>query len=258
MKTLVAGPFLAEFGWHVSTFIPAIRCYSRRFDKTVIVCKKEHEYLYEDFANDGFVTHGGKKGLPDRWLLNGKKVKMPNVIIRAYPNAKIVEPTRKVCMDWKREYFKYGEKRDDCAYDLVIHARACTKYGQRSWNYPKPRYGKVLEALKLNKVCCIGTQAHYIEGTDDKRNIPLSGLCDILASSKVLLSPSSGPAHLASSCGCPHVIMTSNVWQKQIKGTNKDRYKRIWNAFNTPCKVLDKHNWQPPVDLVVKAVGKFL
>ncbi|MGW8324107.1 MAG: hypothetical protein ACWGNI_00295 [Desulfobacterales bacterium] len=256
MKTLLAGGWTGELGWLICAFIPAIRHYSHKFDKIVIVCKKEHELLYKDFS-DWFIYHD-KKGLPDRWLLNGKKVKIPQAIKEAYPGATIVEPREKVCMDWKREYFKYGKKVESCKYDLVIHARACTKYSQRSWNWPKPRYRKVLEELKLEKVCCIGTEAHYIDGTEDKRGIPLSDLCDILASSKVLLSPSSGAAHLGSLCGCPHVIMTSDAWQKQIKGTNKDRYKRLWNPFDTPCKVLQDNNWQPPVEKVVKALGKFL
>lgn len=256
MKTLLAGPWLGEFGWLVMTWVPAIRKHSRKFDKTIIVCRKEYEFLYKDFA-DWFI-HYDKKGLHDRWLLNGKKVKILQEIKEAYPGATVVEPTEKVCMNWKREYLKYGKKIDSCKYDLVIHARACTKYNQRSWNWPKPRYRKVLEGLKPERVCCIGTDAHYIEGTEDKRNITLMELCDIFASSKVLLSPSSGPAHLASLCGCPHVIMTSDKWQKQIKGTNKDRYKKIWNPFDTPCKILDSDNWQPPVKKIIKALEKFL
>lgn len=255
MKTLVAGAWLGELGWEVSTWIPAIRRHSRKFDKTVIVCRKGHDDLYE-FADQVF--YYDKKGLPDRWLLNGKKVKMPNAIKRAYPDAKIVEPTRKVCMDWKREYFKYGEKQDDCAYDFVIHARACTKYNQRSWNWPKPRYRKVLEALKLQRVCCIGTEAHHIEGTEDKRNIPLKEVCDILASSKVCVGTSSGIMHLASMCGCPHVVFTWDKWQKSINGTNKDRYIKIWNPLHTKVKVLQGKIWHPPVEKVVKAVEKFL
>jgi len=256
MKTLTAGPFLSEFGWLICCWIPAIRRYSRKFDETTVVCRAAHDYLVEDFA--GGIIHHDKKGLPDRWLLNGKETHIHKLTKRMLVGATIVEPTQKVCTQWKREYFKYGKKYEECAYDLVIHARACTKYGQRSWNYPKPRYRKVLEALKPQRVCCIGTEANYIEGTEDKRNIPLKELCDILASSKVLLSPSSGPAHLASLCGCPHVVMTDNKYQKSIGGTNRDRYKRLWNPFHTKCKVLDKDNWQPPVKKVVKTLEKFL
>lgn len=256
MSTLLAGPWWGEFGWEVATWIPAVRSFSRSFDRTVIICKKGHEYLYQDFA-DACICND-KKGLPDRWLLNGKKVQMLQEIRTLFPTGVILLPRENVCSKGKREYIKYGMKCEDYAYDLVIHARAQTKYNQRSWNWPVPRYRKLLNELNLKKVCSIGTVAQHIEGTEDLRGISIGKLCNILASSKAFLSPSSGPAHLASLCGCPHVIMTSDTWQKSIKGTNKDRYKKIWNPFGTPCKVLDKHNWQPPVKVVVKAVEKFL
>ena len=254
MRTLLAGGFVSELGWEVATWVPAIRRYSRKFDNTVIVCRTGYEYLYGDIAD--VIINYDKKGLPDRWLLNGKKVKMPKKIKEKYKNATVITPRKSVCMEWKRKYVKYGEKRDECTYDLVIHARACTKYGQRSWNYHPRRYEKILKRLNLNRVCCVGTQAHYIAGTEDLRNIPLKKLCDILASSRLCIGTSSGLMHLASMCGCPHIVFTWDKWQKSINGTNKDRYKKIWNPFKTPCKVLDQHNWQPPVGVVVKAIDK--
>ena len=78
MSTLLAGSWLGELGWLVACYIPAIRRYSRKFDRTIIVCRQEHEYLYEDFSKE-FIIYG-KKGLPDRWLLNKEKVKMPKRI----------------------------------------------------------------------------------------------------------------------------------------------------------------------------------
>lgn len=259
MKKLLAGPWLGEFGWELCSWIPAIRHYAWNSDNEVaIVCQSGHNYLYEDFIEDIYIINYDKKGRPDRWLLNEKKVHIPKRIKAEHKKHVVVEPCKKVCMSWKRQYFKYGKKDPRLEYDLVIHARACTKYGQRSCNWPKPRYRMLLEKLKLKKVCCIGTDAHYIEGTEDLRRIQLDVLCDILASSKVMLTPSSGPGHLASLCGCPHVIMTYDKYLKIIKGTNKDRYKKIWNPFDTPCKVLENNNWQPPVDKVVKAVGKFI
>ena len=144
------------------------------------------------------------------------------------------------------------------AYDLIIHARACKKYNQEKWNWPDKNYEKVLKNLNPSKVCSIGTEAHHIKGTEDLRGIPLKDLCDIMASSKVLLTPSSGPGHLASLCGLSHIIMTDNYYQKSIGGTNRDRYKYKWNRFKVKCRILDKHNWIPPVDLVTKEVEKFL
>lgn len=258
MRELLAGPWLGEFGWELMTWIPAIRRYSRKFDGAIVVCKTGHDSLYRDFANT--IIHSDPKAgdLPDRWLINGKKVHLKKAMVECFPNAELVMPRKKVCDDWKREYIKYGMRCNEYAYDLVIHARAHTKYGQRSWNWPVPRYREVVKKLGLGRVCSIGTVAHHIEGTEDLRGIPLDHLCNILASSKVLLTPSSGPGHLASLCGCSHVIMTDLKWQKSIGGNNRDRYKRIWNPFGTKCKILDHHNWQPPVPVVLKALERLL
>ena len=259
-KTLLAGAdYSLEFGWLLCTWIPVVRAYSHKFEKTVVVCRSGHNYLYE-FADE--IINYDKKGLPDRWLLDGKKAKMPQRIIERYPDAKLCRPRQKKCEKWPREYFKYGHEdyEEYESYIVVIHARACTKYGQKAWNWPVDKYSKTLQALNIDpRDCCsVGTEAHHIPRTQDLRGISLKRLCHIMACSKVVLSPSSGPAHLASLCGTPHVVITDNKYQKSIKGTNKQRYKKLWNPFQTPCKVVDKFNWQPPVEKVVKAMRKFV
>ena len=257
MTTLLIGAFVGEIGWEVVTWVPYCRFMSKRFDKTVVVCKPGHEYLYADFCTSFELFD--KKGKPDRWLLNGKQVKMPAEIIAKYPDAKIKTPNEARCnAKDKRAFIKYGTKKDECAYDLVIHARACAKYDQGHWNWPVQRYEMLLARIKPVKVCCIGTNAFYVPGTDNNMNIPLSDVCDILASSKLCIGTSSGAMHLASLCGCSHVVFSSNKWQKSIGGTNKDRYEKIWNPLNTPVKVIDGKSWCPPVDTVVEAVKEFI
>lgn len=252
MRQLLAGPWCGEWGWEIAIWVPMIRHYAPNFEETIIVCRKGHEYLYRDFA-DIFENYD-QEGKPDRWLIDGNKVIMPKKIRDKYPLAELRRPRKRKCKEWKRKYIKYGTAKDNLKYDLVIHARSATKYGQNKWNWAQVNYENVLNQLGNVRVCCIGTEAHYIPGTDDRRGIELEQLCDIFASSRCMLSPSSGPAHLASLCGCQHVIMTDNKYQKAIGGTNKRRYERFWSPFKTRCIVLDNHNWQPPVDVVVKAI----
>lgn len=113
------------------------------------------------------------------------------------------------------------------------------------------------------KIAWIGTkrEAEAIEhfGTD-LRGIPLEMLADVMASSTVIVGPSSGPMHFASLCGLPHVVFSDkrkwNLGGK--KGTNWTRYKRYWNPLGTDCTVIDEFDWQPPVSRVMKALEKYL
>jgi len=259
MKLLLAGGW-PEFGWELCAWIPAVRKRSREFDKTVIVCRTGHEYLYQDFA-DEFINHD-PKGNSDRWLLNGKKPKIPPKIIAAYPTATVMQPRWGNCTRWPREYFKYGYGATEEYYDVVFHARAMTKYHQSHLNYPVEWYVKVIKELGIDPLRCasIGspTGAHHVPRTKDLRGADLDRLCRVLAHSKVCVGTSSGPMHLASLCGCQHIVITGREYQKSIKATNRKRYEKLWNPFKTPCKVLDKHNWQSPYHKVAKAVAEFL
>jgi len=264
MKKLLAGPDTAlEFGWNLTTWIPAIRKRSRNYGKTVIVCRTGNDYLYEDFADK--IHHYDKKGDSDRWLLNGKVTHMPDKIKRKYPDAKVIEPRRNVCMMWPREYVMYGtapSPTNRYGYKVVFHARHMKKYRQSKLNFPPARYEKVMKLLGVDPKHCasIGTKsgAYHVKGTVDLRDRSLQELCNTLIIAKVCVGTSSGPMHLASLCGCPHVVITGNEYLKIIKGTNRNRYKRLWNPFNTPCKVLDKHKWNPPVEKVVKAIRRII
>ena len=51
-KTLLAGHDNIEWGWALCTWFPAIRKLSRKYDKTIIVCKESNRFLYEDFADE--------------------------------------------------------------------------------------------------------------------------------------------------------------------------------------------------------------
>jgi len=245
----------SEFGWQIAVWVPTLRALKKRFPEQVVCCKPEYRYLYQDFCKDfEDITYSGKE---DRWFLNGKEPKVPRDL-RNKHNAIPWEPCLKNMYKQNKKYFKYGTVKEDLKYDIVIHARAETRYGSENRNYPISRFCKIIKQFPDKRICSIGTKADLVEGTEDKRKIPLEELCNILASSKLCIGPSSGPMHLASFCGCPHIVFTDNKYQKSIAGTNKERYNRIWNPFGTPCKVLDNDNWKPSIDKVLKTMERFL
>lgn len=256
---LLAGPDCIEFGWMVSRWVPFVRKESAKYDKTIIVCSKEHEYLYRDFAFE--FAHYDIPGNSDRWLHNGKKVKVPKKFTNTYPTALTVHPNGKNCTRGPFEFKKYGAPSDE-KYDIIFHARAMTKYHQKHLNYPVDKYIKLIRELGIDSWRCasIGSVkgAHHIPRTNDLRGIGMGRLCNVLAGSKVCVGTSSGPMHLASFCGCPHVVITGDEYQKAIRATNRKRYEKLWNPFGTECRVLDRHKWKPPVAKVAKAIRGFI
>jgi SAM-dependent methyltransferase len=65
---------------------------------------------------------------------------------------------------------------------------------------------------------------------------------DMMAASKLVIGPSSGPMHLASLCKTPHLVWTGKQWSSTIKAFNDERYTWKWNPFRTKCKVIVKDN----------------
>ena len=259
MKAILAGHDVIEFGWCVATWIPAVRHKARKYEQVVIVCKPSHRYLYQDFATD-FINFDkkGRTGLYG-WYFRDKQIKMPLRFKTAHPDSKTYVPSKYMCTKAKRKYFKYGTFDEVLKYDIVIHARSEAKFGRGNRNWSPARYGRLLKKLRLDKelsVCSIGTfaGAYHIKGTEDKRDIEMEELCNLLASSRLCIGVSSGPMHLASLCGCPHVVWTDNKYQKSIKGTNRDRYGTKWNPFNTEVQVIDNEGWTPRVDTVYEVV----
>lgn len=264
MKTLLAGPWLGEFGWELCTWVPAMRYLAeqKRFEHVVVICQKGHDFLYWDFA-DEFIFYN-KKGKSDRWLLNGKKTLAPKRILKKYKDATYYAPSAEKCLKWNRSMRKYGNPSSIFGYDIVIHARHVKNRdwidkkcgGSRNWG--RKNWESLVKMFHCCKICCIGTEdgAYHIDGTDDMRGATLQLTCDILAASKVAIGESSGPMHLASYCGCPHVVITDSRIQRSIGATNKERYRTLWNRYQTKCKIIEHKTWNPtPREVEAKLEG---
>ena len=132
------------------------------------------------------------------------------------------------------DYIVYGQKVPEWEGAIVLHARERREYcdfrdwTRENWN----RLGRLLaREFPNNKLICIGSMAgaHAVEGAIDLRGQPLRDTMNLLHSANVFIGQSSGPAHLASHCGCPHI-----VWcEPGIEGL----YQRHWNPHRTWVRV---------------------
>lgn len=258
-KTLIAGPWVGEFGWELFAWQAYIRSLAEYFDKVVVISREGSRDLYKDFCHQ-FIPFQPPQELSDSYFMYNVKLEdlLKESISGKYKLTKgctILKPRRigkppfthydeiidigayKV----KPKYIKFGQKQDT-EYDFIFHAR--NRDLRKEDNWKKENWEKLRNLLNTDKIACIGTKREslHIEGTEDLRGISLDKLFNVLHNTKCVFGPSSGPMHLSSLCGAPHV-----VWSKK---SNHQRYTSTWNPLSTPVLFDSKYSWHPSPEYV--------
>ena len=257
MRRLVAGPFCGEFGWEIMSWQGLLRKLSVDYDEVIVSALSGHEPFYADFCTK-YIPHN-IRGASDCWWMHNKPpavMQLHEELLqlggqRIKPNGHY--PTA------KQKFIRFGnaqratERQDK--FDVVLHARGeMPRRAEASW--PLGCWNDVARSLIKDglRVAAIGTSAWLPAGVHDRRDIPLSNLMDLLAAATVVIGPSSGPMHLASLCGAPHIVWTDNRYYGAIRATNRVRYERVWNPLGTAVRVLDSEGWRPRVVTVLSAI----
>lgn len=211
-----------------------------------VCCRTGHEYIYKDFATH-IENFDPKCGETNMWMCEDWVFDYPDgydLIIKPDDYSRL-----------KQEYIKFGNNTGN-GYNLLIHARSTDKLGTGYRNWSKDKWSDLVKRCGDMAIASIGTHdgALHVDGTDDMRGITLEKLADLMASSDVLVGPSSGPIHFGSLCGIPHVTWSPKDTAAVMP--NKDRYATVWNPLNTPVSFLEV-GWDPEVDEVVGALGAY-
>jgi len=254
---LIAGPWAGEFGWELFAWQGYVRALSRNFVKTTVISRPTSQYLYADFAHDfipltptggpadAFFMHGFDVNTSLRKIVQDHKLPMgPNTTLFAPrrlgnpPYTHYTSPVEVGKFLLVPEYHMYGEKRNISSYDYLFHIRERELREEDNWQIENWTELKNLLGDD-KKIGCIGTtsQSGIIEGTDDLRDISLEKTCNFIKGVRAVFGPSSGPMHLASLCGVPHV-----VWSVK----DNIRYTENWNPFSSPILYLNEQGWAAP------------
>lgn len=242
--TIVAGPAICEWGWTLCRWQGFLRHLSET-RKVIVVATERDRFMYEDFAKVIDLKDVYRYVVCDKWTA-------VNHIL----------PIKKRCENpnLKQKFIKFGRHPVKEA-NVLIHARN-NQSDNRNW--PKEKWEQLIQKLKYktHKIGSIGllNETYSIKDTMMLQGIDEQYLCNVIAGANVVVGPSSGPMHLASLCGTPHVVWTDKkLWNVGgQKATNRQRYEKIWSPFGTKCTVIDDYSWQPPVDVVVEAVMAYL
>lgn len=262
-KNIIAGPWLGEFGWELMRWQGIFRKLSMDGWNVYMIARDGHQELYKDYVKQfipaesfGFNT----KGETDGWRINNE---VPSLTMdqrnTICPGAKYVSAA--VCMQIsKQEFIKYEPEYKLGAYDILIHARSTNKVETKYRNWSEENWNTLCGKLNLDTAFIgseYGAYANCDYG-DDLRGLDLKRLITIMCNSKLIIGPSSGPMHLASLCGTPHVYWTDTKYWGSCGGTNRYRYEVSWNPLGTKSFGIDQFNWQPPVDVVHDEIIKAL
>jgi hypothetical protein len=257
--TLFAGPWVGEFGWELMHWQGFLRKLAPRYSKVVVSCRPGQEALYADFAHE-FLLHD-IRGTADcnRLLRVDNPQELRRVLALVPPGADLLRPLG--AQPHQRQVFRrFGEKRLESSTDILIHPRGRGHGADRNWSRENwERLLSILSPLGL-RIGCIGLRSatQDLSGNfTEFRDRPLAETFDLMASTKLVVGPSSGPMHLASLCGTPHLVWTDRA--RYARGlTNRIKYERTWNPLGTTAVVLDEWGFQPAPNLVAEQVARIL
>lgn len=257
MIDLIAGPWIGEFGWELFGWQGVLRAMAPQYKRVIIYGPPGHQTLYEDFADEyhEFVPQGTE---PNMWLNGGTTFTLP-----AGHHGLYIQPQQMIFMPNPPEqvFRKYQSADKSRTADVVYHARDLSKYGSDYMNWDENNWRELIGRFGDEKmIACIGSKSGSMHvGGTDFRDAPLSTVCDLLSRAGVLVGPSSGPIHLGSLCGTPHVVWSGHFY-------NKARYEEWWNPFKTPVRTIcpkgspwtKKRKWQPSPARVFTKVSELL
>lgn len=269
---LFAAPWLGEFGWEVSLWVPWLRWnmqhnYSGR--EMVAMCLKGHEHLYEDFCREVVPiprpTKITKIDCQNVWF-DGIRLRKEQFysMVAALPGVKQARKNSVLTpfdlqTHWTHNgpphlgkrgvYRRYGSGEKQEGW-VAIHARKSTQNDHRNWAYVN--WQVFAESFGAEHMISVGTlkDSWALEGVEDMRGQPLKEVCDAVSRCQVMVGPSSGPMALAMLCA------TNVVWWSP-NPKDVPRFQKLWNPFQVhQAKAED--SWDPHPDDVEVACQKFL
>ena len=255
-KTLIAGPWVGELGWELFCWQGYVRRLSKEYDKTIVISRLGHKFLYDDFA-DVYKEFNAPASMANMWLgeINQNEL---GKMIGGIEYTKHLLPfnigfgidanTTAILNNTfnQQDFIKYKSNTLDKNLDILIHARNKVVGSNRNWD--KYNWQLLVDMLlKDYSIGVIGTdEAFTLNGCMDLRNLPIEDLVSVINRTKLVVGQSSGPLHLASLCGTPHF-----VWSDE---TNRKRYAEHWNPFKTPVHFYSEMGWNPTVNYIYNKI----
>jgi hypothetical protein len=250
---------VGEFGWELMNWQGYVRSLRGNYDRIIVSCREGSRPLYEDFAHE-FLFHRLQGTANCHVLLGIRNRHELERVLGAIPaEADHLQPLKYI-PSGSQEFIRFGKTREEMKMDLLIHARGRTAMAaERNWNPGK--WGEFVEgAVRAGlTVGSVGLKDDTldVDVTADFRGRTLSETMDAIASSRLVVGPSSGPMHLSALCGTPHLVWTDGQTYSMGK-SSRQKYESWWNPLGTSVMVLDEEGFDPPVERVLQEADRML
>lgn len=257
-KTLLAGPWIGEFGWELFVWQGYIRSIAHQFDEVIVSTRVGNEFLYEDFTNNFKPIDLPPNASSDSWFCRNIPKDFVENFVNSIPHTHRI-PARNIGFllngngvaqtspeFLSQKFVKYESNSLEHKYDIIIHPRNKDVGSDRNWD--KDKWQKLVDLLGEDyTIAEIGNnEAFKLDGVDDYRNIRIQDTVSLMNRCKLVIGQSSGPLHLASLCGTPHL-----VWSTEY---NRNRYTKYWNAHNTTVYFYSEMGWNPTVEFIEEKI----
>jgi len=253
-QTMLAGPWVGEFGWELFCWQGYVRSIAPNYKKVIVASRVGHEFMYEDFADEFIPVEIPHDAQSDSWFTRGTQANFADTII---PDIKydVRVPAKNIgflmyangvpqksTLFGSQNFIKFESNTLDKSFDILVHPRNRDLGADRNWD--KEKWQNLINKLSDKfSIGIIGThEAFELENATDYRNVSVHDTVSLMNRAKLVVGQSSGPMHLASLAQTPHLVWSSLH--------NKDRYEKFWNPFGTPVYFYADHEWNPPVDFI--------
>ena len=257
-KTLLAGPWIGEFGWELFCWQGYIRSIAHEYGKVIVASRVGHEFLYEDFADEFIPITIPENTSSNSWWCDGLPLdfidklvlgikydfRIPGKFIGFLYQDNGIAVTSPEYLNQK--FIKYKSDTFNRNFDILIHPRNKNLGNERNWN--REDWQNLINLLVKNFTFgVIGShEAFQLNNAEDCRKISIRDTVSLMNRSKLVVGQSSGPMHLASLSGTPHLVWSSEH--------NRNRYNVYWNPFKTPMYFYSEMGWNPSVDFIYNKI----
>lgn len=253
-KTLLAGPWIGEFGWELFTWQGYIRSIAPEYKRVIVSSRAGHEFLYEDFVDEFVPIHIPENALSDSWFCRGISPDFADVTANAIPHDVRLKATnigftlygdgnaQTSSAFLSQKFIKYKSDTLDKSFDILIHPRNKNLGNDRNWN--QENWQKLVNILsEYYTIGIIGShEAFNLENAEDYRKLSIRDSVSLMNRARLVVGQSSGPLHLASLSGTPQLI-----WSTEY---NRNRYIKYWNPFQTPAYFYSEMGWNPTPEFI--------